>query len=58
MLSPQEFREKAQAALDKLKETAMDTTDEAKKKLLGTGMARQAADAITKRKKDIDSVME
>lgn len=34
-----------------------DDSDEGKKKLLGSGMAKNAADLITKRKKDIDVTM-
>lgn len=34
------------------------TEEEKNKQLLGSGMARQAADAITKRKKAMEDVME
>ena len=45
------------AVAGKAKEMFSPGTDEDKKKMLGSGMARQAADAITKRKKDIDAAM-
>lgn len=55
--SREELKASMQDALNKVKGVVTDNTDEGKKALLGSGMARQAADAITKRKKDLDSVM-
>lgn len=47
----QEITEGMQGALNKVKGVIVDNSDESKKKLVGTGMAGQAADAIIKRKK-------
>ena len=50
-------RDTASSAVNKAKDFLSPGTDEDKKKLLGSGMAKQTADLITKRKKDLDAAM-
>lgn len=61
-LSPKELTEGMRGALDKAKSTlgsvlSKSSTDEEKKKMLGSGMAASAAQNIINRKKAIDDVM-
>ena len=61
-LSPKELTEGMRGALDKAKSTlgsvlSKSSTDEEKKRMLGSGMAANAAQNIKNRKKAIDDVM-